>query len=223
MVSAVIVAAGSSTRMGADKLFLEVAGLPVVGHTWRRFDAHPDIGEVVLVIRENSRADFKALAKQIKPTKPHCLVVGGEERQHSVSNGLNAVHADSQFVAIQDGARPCTAETAITATIDAAREGGAAVTASKVFDTLKESDGAGRIARNVDRTHLWAVQTPQVFSLEIIQKAIAAVIEVGASVTDDTAMCELIGHPVALVDDGALNPKVTTSSDLLLVEMLLGQ
>ncbi len=209
--------------MGADKLFLEVAGLPVVGHTWRRFDSHPEIDEVVLVIRENARADFEALAKQIAPTKPHRFVEGGEERQHSVGNGLAAVHADCQFVAIQDGARPCTPNEAITDTLAAAREGGAAVTAGKVVDTLKESDGTGRIARNVDRTYLWAVQTPQIFALEIIQRAMAAVREQDAAITDDTAACELIGQPVALVDGGSANPKVTTSSDLLLVELLLRQ
>ena len=223
MVSAVIVAAGSGTRMGADKLFLEVAELPVVGHTWQRFDRHPEIDEVVLVIREDSRADFTALAEQITPTKPHRFVEGGEGRQDSVSNGLAAVNADCEWVAIQDGARPCTPGAAITATLAAARETGAAVTAAKVIDTLKEADGTGRIARNVDRTHLWAVQTPQIFALEIIRNAMAAVREQGASVTDDTAACELIGQPVALVDGGAPNPKVTTSSDLLLVELLLRQ
>ena len=81
MVSAVIVAAGSGTRMGADKLFLKVAGLPVVGHTWRRFDRHPEIDEVVLVIREDSRADFTALAEQIGPIKPPpCVADHGQSR-----------------------------------------------------------------------------------------------------------------------------------------------
>jgi 2-C-methyl-D-erythritol 4-phosphate cytidylyltransferase len=223
MVSAVIVAAGSGTRMGADKLFLEVAGLPVVGHTWRRFDRHPEIDEVVLVIRKESLADFEALAEQIAPTKPHRFVEGGQERQDSVSNGLAAVNADCEWVAIQDGARPCTPGAAITDTLAAAREIGAAVTAGKVIDTLKEADGAGRIARNVNRTHLWAVQTPQIFALEIIRNAMAAVREQGASVTDDTAACELISQPVALVDGEGPNPKVTTSSDLLWVELLLRQ
>ena len=223
MVSAVIVAAGSGTRMGADKLFLEVAGLPVVGHTWRRFDRHPEIDEVVLVIRKESLADFEALAEQIAPTKPHRFVEGGHERQDSVSNGLAAVNADCEWVAIQDGARPCTPGAAITDTLAAAREIGAAVTAGKVIDTLKEADGAGRIARNVNRTHLWAVQTPQIFALEIIRNAMAAVREQGASVTDDTAACELISQPVALVDGEGPNPKVTTSSDLLWVELLLRQ
>ena len=223
MVSAVIVAAGSSTRMGGDKLFLKVAGLPVMGHTWQRFDGHPEIDEVVLVIREQARPEFEGLTKQIMPGKPYRLVEGGDERQHSVGKGLAAVHADCEWVAIQDGARPCTAEAVITATLAAARENGAAATATKVIDSLKEADGTGRITRNVDRTDLWAVQTPQVFSLEIIRNAMLAVSAQDAVITDDTAACELIGQTVALVDGGAPNPKVTTTADLPLVELLLRQ
>ena len=223
MVSAVIVAAGSGVRMGADKLFLEVAGLPVVGHTWRRFDAHPEIDEVVIVIRENARAEFESLGKQLALSKPHCFVEGGMERQHSVNNGLAAVNSNCEWVAIQDGARPCTTNEAITATLAAARKGGAAVVAGKVTDTLKDSGGTGHIIRNVERTHLWAVQTPQVFALKIIRNAMLAVSAQDAAITDDTAACELIDQAVALVDGGAPNPKVTTAADLPLVELLLRQ
>ena len=223
MVSAVIVAAGSGIRMGADKLFLEVAGLPVVGHTWRRFDAHPEIDEVVVVIRESAHAEFEALGKQLALSKPHCFVEGGMERQHSVNNGLSAVNSNCEWVAIQDGARPCTTNEAITATLAAARKGGAAVVASKVTDTLKDSGGTGHIIRNVERTHLWAVQTPQVFALKIIRNAMLAVSAQDAAITDDTAACELIDQAVALVDGDAPNPKVTTAADLPLVELLLRQ
>ena len=223
MVSAVIVAAGSGTRMGADKLFLEVAGFPVVSHTWRRFDAHPEVDEVVIVIRENARADFELLRKQLALSKPYCFVEGGVERQHSVSNGLAAVNSNCEWVVIQDGARPCTANEAITATLAAARMSGAAVVASKITDTLKYSGGTGHIINNVERTHLWAVQTPQVFALEVIRKAMLAVRAQDAVITDDAAACELIDQSVALVEGGAPNPKVTTASDLPLVELLLRQ
>jgi len=223
MVSAVIVAAGSGIRMGADKLFLEVEGFPVVGHTWRRFDAHPEIDEVVIVIRENARAEFESLGKKLALSKPHCFVEGGMERQYSVNNGLAAVNSNCEWVVIQDGARPCTTNEAITATLVAARKGGAAVVAGKVTDTLKDSGGTGHIIRNVERTHLWAVQTPQVFALKIIRNAMLAVSAQDAAITDDTAACELIDQAVALVDVGAPNPKVTTAADLPLVELLLRQ
>ena len=223
MASAVIVAAGRGTRMGSDKLFLEVGGLPVVGHAWKRFDAHPDIEEVVLVIRPENRTAFEELAGRLDLKLPCTLTDGGAERQDSVLNGLQAVRAETGIVAIHDGARPCTDELTITDTIAAARKQGAAVAASPVVDTLKLSDGDLSISRNIDRTHLWAVQTPQVFRREIILEAMNAVRVQKAAVTDDTAACELIGQAVALVPSHALNPKVTTSADLALVEFLLSQ
>ena len=108
MASAVIVAAGRGTRMGSDKLFLEVGGLPVVGHAWKRFDAHPDIEEVVLVIRPENRTAFEELAGRLDLKLPCTLTDGGAERQDSVLNGLQAVRAETGIVAIHDGARPCT-------------------------------------------------------------------------------------------------------------------
>ena len=223
MASAVIVAAGRGTRMGSDKLFLEVGGLPVVGHAWKRFDAHPDIEEVVLVVRPDNRSAFEKLAVRLDLKQPYTLADGGAERQDSVLNGLQAVRADAGIVAIHDGARPCTDELTISDTIAVARKQGAAVAASAVVDTLKLAGGDLNISRNIDRTHLWAVQTPQVFRREIILEAMNAVREQNAAVTDDTAACELIGQAVALVPSHALNPKVTTPADLPLVEFLLSQ
>ena len=223
MASAVIVAAGRGKRMGSDKLFLEVGGLPVVGHAWKRFDAHPDIEEVVLVVRPDNRSAFEKLAVRLGLKRPYILADGGAERQDSVLNGLQAVRAGAGIVAIHDGARPCTDELTISDTIAAARKQGAAVAASAVVDTLKLADCDLNISRNIDRTHLWAVQTPQVFRREIISEAMNAVREQNATVTDDTAACELIGQAVALVPSHALNPKVTTPADLPLVEFLLSQ
>ena len=223
MASAVIVAAGRGTRMGSDKLFLEVGDLPVVGHAWKRFDAHPDIEEVVLVVRPDNRSAFEKLAVRLDLKRPYTLADGGAERQDSVLNGLQAVRADAEIVAIHDGARPCTDELTISDTIAAAQKQGAAVAAFGVVDTLKLADGDLNISRNIDRTHLWAVQTPQVFRREIILEAMNAVREQNAAVTDDTAACELIGQAVALVPSHVLNPKVTTPADLPLVEFLLSQ
>ena len=225
MTSAVIVAAGKGTRMGSgpDKLFLEVAGLPVVGHAWLKFDRHPEIDEIVMVIREDAREQFEQLARQLDLAKPHTLIAGGAERQDSVMKGLAAVHAGCELVAIHDGARPCTSAGIISETLAAARETGAAVAARKVTDTLKLADDQNHIASNVDRTHHWTVQTPQIFQLETIRAAMAAVREQGATVTDDTTACELIGQPVALVPCPDSNPKVTTPADLRWVELLLRQ
>ena len=141
MNSAVIVAAGKGTRMGpgVDKLFLEVAGRPVVAHTWQRFNDAACIDEIVLVVRDGMQSAFMELAKQFKLTKAHRFVVGGAERQDSVWNGLEAISTRAEIVAIQDGARPCTTEALISATIKAAQETGAAVAGQPVTDTIKET------------------------------------------------------------------------------------
>ncbi|KAF0181551.1 MAG: 2-C-methyl-D-erythritol 4-phosphate cytidylyltransferase [Limisphaerales bacterium] len=222
-VSAVIVAAGSGTRMGpgVDKLFLEIAGRPIVAHTWARFDAAAGVDELVLVVRDGMQAEFRKLAVESGFKKPFRLAVGGRERQDSVWNGLQALSPDCEIVAIQDGARPCTSQAVIAATIAAAREMGAAVAAQRVTDTIKESDGGTRVAKHIDRSRLWAVQTPQTFRVEVIRRALAAVRERGVLVTDDTAACELIGQPVALVEGQEPNPKATSPADLPYLEQLL--
>lgn len=223
MTSAVIVAAGQSTRMGpgTDKLFVEVAGAPVAAHTWRRFDRADCIDEIVLVVRPGLEAAFQALAQRVKPRKPFRLVPGGPQRQDSVWNGLQALSPQAEIVAIQDAARPCTSPDLITATVEAARAVGAAVAAQPLTDTLKESADGQTIARHLDRSRFWTVQTPQTFRVDIIRKAIAAARAQGLSLTDDTAACELIGQPVRLVLSPAPNPKVTVPSDLAYVELLL--
>jgi 2-C-methyl-D-erythritol 4-phosphate cytidylyltransferase len=223
MDCAVIVAAGRGTRMGpgVDKLFLEVAGVPVVGHTWRRFDQHPEIHSVILVIRPDLESAFDELAVELSIRKPYVLVGGGKERQDSVWNGLAAVPTDCQVVAIQDGARPCTNPELITRCLEAARAMGASVAGQPATDTIKEADGQGMIAKHLDRTKLWTVQTPQCFQVEVIRRALQAVREQGLQITDDTAACDLIGQPVQMVAGTAPNPKVTLPSDLPYIELLL--
>ncbi len=206
---------------GLDKLFLEAAGRPVVAHTWARFDAAVCVDEIVIVVRDGMQEVFEELARQHGFRKPHRFVLGGKERQDSVWNGLAALSPKTEVVAIQDGARPCTSEALIAATIDAARSTGAAVAAQRVTDTIKESDGDARIVRNVDRSRLWSVQTPQTFRVEVIRRALAAVRERGLIVTDDTAACELIGQSVSLVESATPNIKVTTPADLPYIEWLL--
>ncbi len=223
MVCAIIVAAGKGTRMGpnVDKLFLEVAGSPVVAHTWKRFDQARCIDHILVVIRDGMQPAFSDLARQQDFRKPFQLVVGGKERQDSVWNGLAALPATASIVAIQDAARPCTEESLITATVEAARLTGAAVAAQPVTDTIKESTGGKWVERTLDRSRLWAVQTPQTFRVEVIRRALDAVRARGLAVTDDTAACEVIGQPVQLVVAAGANPKVTRPEDLAYVELLL--
>ena len=223
MTSAIIVAAGKGTRMGPnmDKLFLPVAGRPVVAHTWQQFDAAKCIDEIILVVRVGMQHAFSEMAAQYGFTKRFRLVAGGKERQDSVWNGLNSLSPEAEIVAIQDAARPCTSEALIAATIEAARHTGAAVAAQPVSDTVKQSDDGATISRHLERSRLWAVQTPQTFRVEIIRRALTKVREQALQVTDDTAACELIGQPVKLVSSSEPNPKVTIPSDVAWVELLL--
>ena len=223
MISAIIVAAGKGTRMGAnvDKLWLEVAGRPVVAHTWRQFNDASCVDEIILVIRAGMPPHFAELADKFKFKKPFRLIVGGAERQDSVWNGLAALSPKSEIVAIQDAARPCTTAELIAATLAAARETGAAVAAQPVTDTLKETADGKIVSRTVDRSKLWSVQTPQTFRVEVIRRAIAAARAQNLTLTDDTAACELIGQPVQLVRCVTPNPKVTVPADLPFIESLL--
>ncbi len=223
MVSAIIVAAGRGTRMGAgvDKLFLKLNGCPIVAHTWRRFENSEGVDEIVLVVREVMKSAFAALGEEYRFRKPFHIISGGKERQDSVWNGLQTLAPSAEIVAIQDAARPCTTNALIAATIAAARQTGAAVAAQAVTDTIKESRDGKFIERTLDRTRLWAVQTPQTFRVEIIRRALAEVRRRGMLVTDDTAACELIGQPVQLVASPQPNPKVTRPEDLPCIQALL--
>lgn len=223
MISAIIVAAGKGTRMGAnvDKLWLEVAGRPVIAHTWRQFNDADGVDEIILVVREGMAPHFAELAVKYHFQKPFRIVSGGAERQDSVWNGLAALSPAAEIVAIQDAARPCTSAELIAATVAAARETGAAVAAQPVTDTIKETGDGKLISRTVDRSKLWSVQTPQTFRVEVIRRALATARAKGLVLTDDTAACELIGQPVRLVHAATPNPKVTVPADLPFIESLL--
>jgi 2-C-methyl-D-erythritol 4-phosphate cytidylyltransferase len=223
MNTALLLAAGSGKRMGGavDKLFLEVCGRPVIAHSWGRWEAASCINEIVLVIREGQETRFQSLARTYGFTKPFRFITGGAERQDSVWCGLQALNPQSVVVAIHDGARPCTSASVMEQVIAAAAQDGAAVAARRVTDTIKESQTGAFIDRTIDRSRLWAVQTPQAFRVEVIRRGLEAVRERGLQVTDDTTACELIGQSVRLVEVTELNPKVTVQEDLALVELLL--
>jgi 2-C-methyl-D-erythritol 4-phosphate cytidylyltransferase len=223
MTSAIIVAAGKSARMGPqkDKLFLPVVGRPLVAHTWERFDRAGCIDQIVIVVREGMESAYAELAAEFGFRKPFQIVIGGKERQESVWNGLQRLCAGTEIVAIQDAARPCTSEALIQATITAARQEGAAVAAQPVSDTIKESADGEFICGHLDRSLLWAVQTPQTFRTDVILRALAKAREKGVVATDDTAACELIGQPVKLVTGFGPNPKLTFPHEVPYVELLL--
>src|SRR5580698_7117356 len=156
MNAAIIVAAGKGVRMGADKLWLEIAGRPVIAHAWQKFNDAKCVDEIILVVRDGMQKNLLELAGKFHFQKSFRLVTGGSERQDSVWNGLEALSPQTEIVAIQDAARPCTSEALISATIEAARETGAAVAAQAVTDTIKESGDGKMISRTLDRSKLWS-------------------------------------------------------------------
>ncbi len=196
--------------------------MPVVAHTWRLMDQCSRIDQVILVVRDGMESAFAGLAGEfVRPDKPWKTAVGGRERQDSVWNGLEAIGDPDGLVAIQDGARPCTHPGHVMDCLEAALRTGAAVGAQRVTDTIKASDGSGFVAAHLDRSRLWAVQTPQCFRLAVIRRALAEVRQRGLIVTDDTAACEVIGQKVELVEGKWPNPKVTVPSDLPYIGLVL--
>ena len=210
-VTAVIVAAGASRRMGFDKLSFRLPdGRTVLETSCAALAAHPAVTQLVLVCGGN-RAACEAIAAHCP--KPCTIVHGGATRADSVRSGLAA--AEGKLVAIHDAARPFVSEAVITAVLTAAAADGAAAPAVPVKDTIKIADGAGRVAATPDRASLYAVQTPQCFRRSLYLQALSAVTGEKASlVTDDCSLFELAGLPVTLTEGDYANYKITTKEDL---------
>jgi 2-C-methyl-D-erythritol 4-phosphate cytidylyltransferase len=218
VVGAIIVAAGSGTRMaGADKLFTEVGGRPLLAYAIAAFEDCPAITRIILVLSEANLERGQELAGRSGFAKVASIVHGGMRRQDSVRCGLEAL-GECDYVAVHDGARPLVTPELIELGIAAARETGAAVPALPVADTVKEAGSDRIVVRTLDRNRLWAVQTPQVFRYELLLHAHR---QVTAAVTDDAAMVEALGERVRLFDGDPRNVKVTTVEDLEFANFLL--
>lgn len=224
MLTAIIVAAGSSQRMGFDKLFADLAGRPVVAWSVAAFQACAEVDAILLVTRPDRADEFRALADREGWTKLRGILPGGAQRHHSVWHGLQAIPdpaAGSGFVAVHDGARPLVTPDMISRCLALARQEGAACCAAPVSDTLKRADAERRIVGGVDRTGLWGMQTPQIFALPTLLRAYREIIDANLLVTDETSALERIGQPVALLNSGDFNLKVTYPQDLELARHLL--
>lgn len=218
--SAVIVAAGSSTRMGQDKLFLPMAGIPVLVRTLMQFETCKSINEIVIVTREEKILEVADLCREYGLSKVTKILVGGKERVESSAAGVYQVDRNSQYIAIADGARPLVTPELITATVDAARKYRAAAPATPVKDTIKTVvDGV--VTGTPDRSTLYAVQTPQVFEADLIKGALTKVLRDKTPVTDDCSAVEAMGVQVRLIEGSYENVKITTREDLALSEALL--
>ena len=217
MFCAVIVAAGSSRRAGFDKLAASLAGVPVLR---RSVDAFVAAGAAaVVVVCPESRWVETGLAAADFPV-PVSRVDGGAERQDSVAAGLAALPVGTRMVAVHDGARPLITPQGIAACLAAAEETGAATCAHPVVDTRKRADAAGKsLPEKVSREHLWGMETPQIFRLELLLQAYQYVKENALVVTDEVSAVEALGVPTQLVQGGA-NLKITLPGDLELAELI---
>ena len=220
-VCAVIVAAGSSQRMGGqNKLLLPLAGAPVLAHTLRAFEKCAAVRDIVLVCREQDILPYTELARSYGVGKLRTVTRGGDSRTASVLAGLRAAPADAVLVAVHDGARPLVSEAVITEAVCAAAEHGAAAPVVPVKDSIKRI-ADGTIAADVPRDTLAAVQTPQVFRRELLLRALEDATRSGRSFTDDCAAVEAMGQAVQATHGSYENIKITTPEDILVAQALL--
>ena len=216
---AVIVAAGSASRMGGiDKVMAELGGEPMIARTVRAFQECDAVSEIVIVTREDLILPITNLTGNCGKVK--AVVAGGKSRQESVGKGLNALSKDVKLAAIHDGARPMITWQLIDCCIRAANTYGAAAPAIPVKDTIKTVEG-GIVVNTPDRSKLRAVQTPQVFDIDLLKGALLKAYQDGAEVTDDCSAVERLGMKVKIVEGDEKNLKVTTPMDLKIAEMLL--
>jgi len=223
MLTAIVVAAGSSNRMGFDKLFALLGDKPVVAHTLEAFERTECVDEIILVGREDRLAELRELVQRAEGKKVRHVVSGGLHRQDSVQAGLDVLAPDARYVAVHDAARPLVTAEQIERVFAAAREHGAAALAEPITDTLKRGDENHFVCGGVDRAGLYAMQTPQIFARDLLVSAYEAVAERQLSITDEVSAVELLGSKVLLVPNGEFNLKITYPRDLSVAQSFLSQ
>ncbi|WP_088106024.1 2-C-methyl-D-erythritol 4-phosphate cytidylyltransferase [Halalkalibacter urbisdiaboli] len=221
--SVVIPAAGQGKRMkaGKNKQFIKLKNEPIIIHTIRVFEADPWCHEIILVANEQECETMRELMKAYQIDKVSMIVAGGQERQHSVKRGLDAVEK-AEIVLIHDGARPFIRHETIHQLVDEAIEEGGAIVAVPVKDTVKRVKDK-RAVETMNRSELWAVQTPQAFQLSRIKEVHEKAEREKKIGTDDASLFEWYGYRVSVVEGDYLNIKLTTPEDLIFAEAILIQ
>ncbi len=220
-VAAIIVAAGNSTRMGQNKQFIPLCGIPIVARSLLAFETCAKVRDIIVVTKEDCIADTQRICDEYNISKLTAIVKGGETRQESVENGINAAALDISYFAIHDGARPLVTPDDISECIDAARLNGGAALGVYVKDTIKRVNIEKRILETPNREFLMAVQTPQIFEAEIYKNALKKAKAENLAVTDDCGLVENAGYPVFIVEGSYENIKVTTPEDIAVAQSIL--
>ncbi len=219
MLSAIIVAGGSSQRMGFDKVLAPLAGQPVIAHSLAAFAQTPSVTQIVLVGRAETVAELRRMAQGHE--KVSAVIPGGTRRQDSVRVGLAQLDPKTEFVAVHDAARPLVRSELIERLFALARAHGGAVSAAPVIDTLKRANRERIVIGGVDRADLFAVQTPQIFQRALLEKAYAALLTEDLEVTDEISAVERVNGKVILLPNDEPNFKITYPADLALAGFLL--
>lgn len=223
--TAIIVGAGSSVRMGKpiSKQLIKLNGKETILHTLRAFENAESISEIVVVCREQDIEIMSELAKKENITKIKCFTGGGSTRQQSVANGVLAVSDDTQLIAIHDGARPLIESDDINNVVENAEKYGCSALGTAVTDTIKVRSADGFIQSTPDRSTLVAINTPQVFKLELYKKAMEKAKADGKDYTDDCQLVESMGERVHITQGKKSNIKLTTPEDIIIAESFLSQ
>lgn len=223
-VTAIVAAAGEGTRMRMDvnKQYADIGGEPVLARTLRVFEDSGQVDSIIVAVNEQDIIYCREnIIDAFGISKAGILVSGGPTRQQSVYKGLLAIDRECETAVIHDGARPFLTEEILERGIAAAREYGAACAAVPVKDTIKLAGPGDLVVETLDRSLLWAIQTPQVFKLDLILEAHKRAVEDSFEGTDDAVLVERLGHKLKLVMGGYDNIKITTREDLLIAEGIL--
>ena len=219
-IPVIIVAAGNSTRMGTNKQFMEILGVPVIARTLMAFENSPVISRIILVAKADDIFELGVLAKKYGISKLADIICGGNCRQESVLKGFEKLSTEEDAVLIHDGARPLVTGEIISSVATALQNYPAAACGVKVKDTIKTVDGSGNIVGTVDRSCLFAVQTPQGVKKTEYIKAVENIENI-ENITDDMSVMEMAGYTCLMVEGSYKNIKITTKEDIPLAENYL--
>jgi len=218
--SAVVVAAGSSVRMGEDKLFMEIGGVPVLARTLQALNHCACVDEIILVVRADCLEKASALCVDYGITKISKVVCGGKNRNESALSGVSEIRKSAKVVIIHDGARPFVSEEIVRNTVHAAALYKCAAPAIPVTDTVKTAEN-GLVTGTLNRDALVAMQTPQAFWPDLIKTSLTKSVRDGVSYTDDCAAAEALGAVIHLTEGSPENIKITRPLDVFLAEAIL--
>jgi 2-C-methyl-D-erythritol 4-phosphate cytidylyltransferase len=221
MLTAIIVAAGDSRRMGFDKVFAAIAGKTVIAHTIRAFERANAVDGIIVVAREDRRDEIKAIVRDENFKKVRSIIPGGKRRQDSVRAGLDHLESAARYVAVHDAARPLVTPKQIERLFQQCQIHGVAALAEPINDTLKRAAADLMVTGSVDRQKLYAMQTPQMFERALIDEAYRAVYAENILVTDEVSAVERLGHKIALILNDDFNLKITYPRDLPIAEFIL--